>query len=66
MEEDLSKACSDRERGKGLKLKDIRFRLHIKKKSFTVKVVRQWNRLPIEAMDVPSLVSLDGPLSNMA
>ena len=32
-----------------------RFRLDIRKKSFTLMAVRQWNRLPKEAVDAPSL-----------
>jgi len=38
-----------------LKLKDGRIRLNIRKKSFTVRVVRQWSRLPRDVVDVPSL-----------
>ena len=29
--------------------------MDIRKKSFTVRVVRHWNRLPKEAVDAPSL-----------
>ena len=29
--------------------------MDIRKKSFTVRVVRQWNRLPSDVVDVPSL-----------
>ena len=38
-----------------LKLKEGRFRLDIRKKSLTVRVVRHWNRLPSVVIDAPSL-----------
>ncbi|KFP78558.1 hypothetical protein N311_02896, partial [Apaloderma vittatum] len=51
------------------KLKENRCRLDLKKKFFSTRVARLWNRLPREAVDAPSLemfkARLDEALSNL-
>ncbi|KFV96386.1 hypothetical protein N326_03145, partial [Eurypyga helias] len=65
----FTRACSDRTRGNGFKLKEGRFRLSVRKKFFTMGVVKHWHRLPRAVVEAPSLetvkVRLDGVLANL-
>lgn len=68
-EELFTRARRNRTRHDGFKRKGSRSKLDIRKKLFTVRMVRHWSRLLREAVDAPSLrvfkVRLDGVLSNL-
>ena len=58
------RVCCDRRRGNDFKLKERRFKLDVRKKIFTIRVMRHWHRLPRDVLDAQSLetpkVRLDG------
>ena len=56
----FSRVCGDRTRGCDFKLEKGRFRLDIRKKLFTVKVVKYWNMLSREVVDALFLETFYG------
>ena len=65
----FSRACCNRTRSSGFKLRKGRFRLDIRKEIFMIRVAKPWHRLPREAVEAPSLETfktrLDRALSNL-
>ena len=68
-EEHFIRTCSNRKGGNCFKWEEGRFILYIRKKFFTMMVMRHWNRLLREVVDAPTLEAfkarLDGALSNL-
>jgi len=65
----FSRACCNRRRSNGFKLSKGRFSLDLRKKHFTLRVVKHWNGLPREVVEAPTLETfqarLDGALSDL-
>ena len=58
----FTRVGSDTARGNGFKLGQGRFRLDIRRKFFTQRVVTRWIRLPKEVVDAPSLAAFKARL----
>ena len=56
----FTRVSNDKARGNGSKLKEGGFRIDIRRKFFTMRVVKHWNMLPREAVDTPFLEVFQG------
>jgi len=59
----FGKVCCDRTRSNGFKLTEGRFRLDVRKKVFTTRLVKYWNRLPREVVEASSLETFNARLN---
>ena len=65
----FTRVDSNRTRRNGFKLRQGRFRLRMRRKFFTQRVVTHWNRLPKKVVNAPSLdafkIRLDAALGSL-
>ena len=59
----FTRADSYRTKGNGFKLRQRRFRLDIRRKFFTQRLAKHWNRLSKEVVGAPSLEAFKARLA---